>query len=155
MPGTNVTTYDPAQVQVVVGGAILTGFEPVTFINIVRSVNNFITTIGPDGKELIRTKSNDRSALMTLTLRQVSAVNLILANLANRDEVDSDGVVPIMVKEIGTDTEFISAKGWIEKPADASYAETPQGRAWAFMLAEVPMGHAGNPTTPALQGTLT
>lgn len=152
---TDVKTYDPAQVQVSIGGSIITGFEPGTFITIVRSVNNFDWTVGADGKEGIRSKRNDRSALMTFTLRQTSLGSKVLANLANRDEKSSDGVVPISVVELGTDTRFLSAKGWIEKPADASYAETPQPRAWMIRLAEVPMEHAGNPSVTALTGTLT
>ena len=153
---TDIKTYDPAQIQVSVGGAILTGYEPGTFINLTRNVNNYDWTIGPDGKEGIRTKRNDRSGLLTFTLRQSSVANFILSNLANRDEVDSDGVVPILISDLNNaDTEFSSAKGWVEKPSDAVFAETPQGRPWMIRLAEVPMTHGGNPSTAALQGTLT
>lgn len=153
---TEVKTYDPAQVQASVGGAIITGFEPGTFINVVRNVNNFEYTVGPDGKDGIRTKRNDRSALFTFTLRQSSVGNLILSNLANRDEVDSDGVVPVSITDLlSPDTEFLSASGWIEKPADGTFGETPQPRAWLIRLAEVPMTHGGNPATAILQGTLT
>lgn len=155
MPATDVKTYDPAQVQMNVGGSIITGFEAGTFISIVRNVNNFDWSVGPDGKEGIRTKRNDRSALVAFTLRQTSVGNLIMSNLANRDEVASDGVVPIQVTELGTDTRFVSGKGWIEKPADVEYSETPSGRAWQVRMAEVPFEIAGNPTVEALTGTLT
>ena len=153
---TDVKTYDPAKVQVAIGGAILTGFGDGTFVTITRTVNNFDSQVSPDGVDLIRTKKNDRSALLTFTLNQASAANLILSNLANRDEVDSDGVVPILVSDLSNpDTQFASGKGWIEKPSDAVFANTPQGRPWALRMAEVPMKHAGNPSTAALQGTLT
>lgn len=155
MAATRVTTYDPAQVQVSVGGAILTGFEPGTFITITRSQNNFDWSIGPDGVDGIRSKRNDRSALFTFTLRQVSVANLILANLANRDEVDSDGVVPVQVIDlVNSDTQYVSGQGWIEKPSDAVFADSPQGRPWQIRMASVPMNHAGTPSTAALQGTL-
>ena len=155
MPGTDVKTYDPAQVQVTVGGAILTGFGDGTFITITRTQNSFTSQVSPDGKELIRTKINDRSALLTFTLQQVSVANLILSNLANRDEVDSDGVVPVQIIDLTSeDTIFVSGKGWIEKPPDGIFANTPQGRAWLIRLAEVPMTHGGTPSTAALQGTI-
>lgn len=155
MAGTEVKTYSPAEIQVNVGGAILTGFAAGTFINITRTQNNFDSQVGPDGTELIRTKRNDRSALLTFTLSQVSTANLILSNLANRDEVDSDGVVPVQVLDlINGETQFISGKGWIEKPADAVFADSPQGRPWQIRVAEMPMNHAGTPGTEALQGTL-
>ncbi len=152
---TDVKTYNPAKVQVTIGGVIITGFEPGTFITLTRNVNNYDFSVSPDGSEGVRSKRNDRSALLTLTMQQASVANFVLSNLANRDEVDSDGVVPVQINEIGTDTEFVSAKGWIEKPSDAVYAETAQGRPWAIRLADVPMTHGGNPTTAALQSTLT
>ena len=112
---TRITTYDPAQIQVTVGGAILTGFEPGTFVNLTRAVNNFDYSVGPDGKEGIRAKRNDRSGMFTFTLRQASVGNLILSNLANRDEVDGDGVVPVQITDLNNpDTQYISGAAWIE-----------------------------------------
>ncbi len=148
---TETKTYDPANVVVTVGGAILSGYEPGTFVALVREVNNFTFTVGPDGEEGVRTKSNNRSAVLTLTLRQTAASNLILSNLATRDEQDSDGVVPIAITDISNpDTVYLTGKGWIEKPADGNFAETPQGRAWQLRMADVPMVHAGTPATAAL-----
>ncbi len=154
---TDVKTYDPALVQVTIGGAIITGYEPGTFIQIVRTVNNFDFTVSPDGKEGVRTKRNDRSALFTFTLRQTAEDNLVLSNLANRDEAQSDGVVPIQVIDLANNGETIyeAAKAWIEKPADATFAETAQGRPWQIRIAELPMRTAGTPTTAALTATLT
>jgi hypothetical protein len=151
----DLKTYDPAQVQVSIGGAIITGYEPGTFISVARSVNNFDYSVGPDGNEGIRAKRNDRSALLTLTLRQTAAAMALLSNLANRDEVSSDGVVPVEVTEIGTENRITGGKGWIEKPPDVNYAETPQGRAWRIRIAEAPFELAGSPSVEALQGTLT
>lgn len=155
MAATETKTYDPAEVTLTVGGAILSGFEPGTFITVVRNVNNYDWTVGPDGVEGIRTKRNDRSALLTLTLRQVSTSNFILSNLANRDETGNDGVVPVSLTETAApDTEYVTGKGWIEKPADANFAETPQGRAWQIRLSTVPMVHGGTPATAALADTI-
>ena len=152
---TETRTYDPALITVSIGGHQVSGFEPGTFVGLVRNADNSNFSVGPDGAEGIRTMINDRSALLTLTLRQTAPSNFVLANLANRDEVDKDGVVPISILDINSpDTVYMSAKGWIEKPADANYAETPQGRAWLIRLAEVPMAHGGTPSTAALQGTI-
>ena len=153
---TETKTYDPASINLTIGGHTLSGFEPGTFITITRTQNNFDWDIGPDGKEGIRTKRNDRSALLTFVLRQTAISNLVMSNLANRDEAeDSDGVVPVGVTDSGSpDVNYLSAKGWVEKPADATYAETPQGRSWAFRLAEVPMVHGGTPVATALADTL-
>ena len=155
MPATETKTYNPADIVVTIGGAILTGFEAGSFVQLVRSVNNFDWSVGPDGIEGIRTKRNDRSALLTFTLRQTSSANLLLSNLANRDEQAGDGVVPISITDISSPkTVYLAGKGWIEKPADATFAETPQGRAWQIRLADVPMVHGGTPGTDALAATL-
>lgn len=154
MPATDVKTYNPADVQVNIGGRIITGYEAGTFIQLERSVNNYDWSIGPDGVDGIRTKRNDRSALLTVTLRQSSVGNLVLANLANRDEVSADGVVPVQITELKTNTRFVTAKGWIEKPPGVGYADNPQPRAWQIRLSEVPFELAGNPTVEALTGTL-
>ena len=156
MAATETKTYDPASITVTVGGAIITGFEPGTFITLVRNVNNFDWSVGPDGVDGVRTKRNDRSALLTLTLRQTATSNLILSNLANRDEQNSDGVVSISITDISSvETKYLTGKGWIEKPADANFAETPQGRPWQIRLADVPMLHGGTPATAALAEQLT
>ena len=153
---TETKTYDPAGLIVTIGGAIITGFAKGTFISLVRNVNNFDFEVSPDGEEGIRTKKNDRSGLLTLTLAQTALANFLLANLANRDEKDGDGVVPISITdELSPDTTYLSGKGWIQKPADGTFAETPQGRNWQLQLAEVPMVHGGTPATAALAGTLT
>ncbi len=153
---TEVKTYDPRAISLSIGGHLVSGYEPGSFITITRAVNNYDFNIGPDGKEGIRTKRNDRSALLTLVLRQTAPSNLVLSNLANRDEgEESDGVVPISVTDtLSPDVNYLSAKGWIEKPADATYAETPQGRSWQLRLAEVPMVHGGTPAAAALAETL-
>ncbi len=154
---TEVKTYDPAAISINIGGHLVSGFEPGSFVTLTRSVNNYDFSVGPDGKEGIRSKRNDRSALLTLVLRQTAPSNLVLSNLANKDEAaDSDGVVPVGITDIlAPDVNFLSAKGWIEKPADATYAETAQGRSWQLRLAEVPMGHGGTPATAALASTIT
>lgn len=157
---TETKTYDPAAIVVTIGGKDLSGYEPGTFVTLVRNVNNYDWTVGPDGVEGIRTKRNDRSALLTFTLRQTAAANFILSNLANRDEQGgeggNDGVVKISISDTSTpETIYVTGKGWIEKPADANFAETPQGRAWQIRLSTVPMVHGSTPATAALAEQIT
>ncbi len=155
MAQTETKTYDPAGIVITIGGAIITGIAAGTFVQLVRNVNNYDLTIGGDGQEGIRTKRNDRSALLTLTLAHTANANKLLSNLANRDEADSDGVVPVSITDLASpDTVYLAGKGWIEKPADAAFADTPQGRAWAVRLVSIPMSHGGTPATAALAETL-
>ena len=147
--------YDPAGIAIAIGGKDITGIEPGTFVTLTRTQNNYDTTIGPDGIEIIRTKRNDRTTLFTLTLRQSAPSNRILSNLANRDEKSGDGIVPVSITDINSpDTVYMTGKGWIQKPADAAFGDAPQPRAWQLMLSEVPMTHGGTPAQDALTETL-
>ncbi len=153
---TDLKTYDPAGIILQVGGKIISGFEPGTFISLVRTVDTWVLTIGPDGVDGIRTKSNNRSALMTMTLRQSATSNLILSNLANAGEVaGEDGlspdVVDVSITDLNSpDVNYTTGKGWIQKPADGVFADTPQGRAWQIMMLIVPMVHGGTPGQAAV-----
>lgn len=151
---TTLKQYDPAKVQVSIGGSIITGYAQGTFINLVRNVNNWAWQVSPDGQEGVRSKTNDRSALLTFTLAQTSLGNELLANAANEDEISGDRVYPVTITDLNGATLFESAKGWIEKPADASFAQDGQPRAWQIRLAEVAMRHAGNPEVAALESQL-
>lgn len=152
---TELKTYDPSRVILTIGGHRVTGFAPGTFINIVRSQNNFDGQVGPDGVDYIRTKKNDRSALMTFQLQQTAGSNRVLSNLATRDEVSADGVVPCQIlDELSPDTIFVTGKAWIQKPPDGAYGDSPQPRSWQVMMVEVPMTHGGTPGTEALTDAL-
>jgi len=152
---TDLKTYDPKGVSLSIGGFLITGYEPGTFITLERQSNTFDFSPGPDG-EHIRTRKNDQSALMTLSLRQVAASNLVLSHLARRDESDNDGVVALILSDVAApETRYAAGKAYIEKPAGAIFGDSPQHRQWIIRLVEVPMVHGGTPGTSVLAGTLT
>lgn len=152
---TDVKTYDPAAIALNVGGYLVTGFETGTFITLSRNVTNFDLKISVDGAIGERVKHNDKSALLTITLSQTSPANAVLSRLAARDEDDSSGIVPVSISDtLAPDTEFATGKAWVEKPADAVFADDTQGRQWLIKFAEVVMFHGGTPTTEALTETL-
>jgi hypothetical protein len=153
-PSTILKNYDPSQVVLTVGGRIMTGYGEGTFITLVRNKNNFELIVNPTGDESVRSKVNNRSGLLSFTLLQTSTSNLILSNLANRDEIEADGVVPVSIKDLNGESEFIAARGYIEKTADAAFAATVQGRQWRLQIIEAPFVHGGTPSIGALTGTL-
>lgn len=151
----DVKNYDPAGVAVVFGGFLITGFAKGSFIRIVRSQANFTHSVSADGREHVRNKTNDRSAMCEIMLEQTALANLVLSNAASRDEAQGDVVVPFAVTDVNSpDTIYASGKAWIEKPADAVLAEQSQPRTWQIKLLEVPMKHAGTPGVAVLTQAL-
>jgi len=91
-----------------------------------------------------RSKSNDKTGELTLTLAQTSPSNDYLSGLAIKDEVSNLGVVPITVKDLSGTSKFASASGWVKKPADAEFAKDLTDREWVFSLADVDIYNGGN-----------
>ena len=69
-------TYDPKQISVIVGGAIISGFADGEFVTTERNEDAFTLNVGADG-EGGRVKSNNKSGRITLTL-PVSYTHLTL-----------------------------------------------------------------------------
>lgn len=139
-----VHTYDPANVIVSIGGTPMSGFADGTFVTVARDEDAFAKVSGADG-EVSRAKSNNRSGSLTLTLMQTSMSNDVLSAIALLDEISNTGVVPVLVKEIGTSTILMSGEGQIKKIPDASYGKNVESREWVLDLANVNMFEGGNP----------
>jgi hypothetical protein len=136
-------TYDPSQVVITVDGAALSGLAAGTFVTVSRSTDTFTTVVGADG-EVTRVKSADRSGTLSVVLTQSSNSNAVLAALAARDELTSNAVFPIQVKDNSGTSIFFSSEAWIKKPPDGSFGDTLGTREWTFGLARVEMNHGGN-----------
>lgn len=127
-----VKTYDPNNVQIIVGGVAMSGFADGTFINIAYDENLYNKTVGADG-EVSRSRTNNRSATVTLTLKQTSSSNDELSALVLADELDNSGAVPLMVKEIGSGRTLLFAQAaWVEKMPDIGYSKDIEDRAWTL-----------------------
>jgi len=139
-----VRTYDPKQVVVVVGGVPLSGFADGTFISVERANDSFSKVSGADGY-VSRSKSNDKSGSVTITLAQTSPSNDILQGFALADELTNNGVVPILVKDVGGRTTFVSAFGWIKKTPSAEFGKEISNREWVLDVADLDVFIGGTP----------
>ncbi len=136
-------TFDPKQVQVIIGGNQMAGFADGEFINVERDEQTFSKVVGADG-EVSRAKSNNRSGLFTLTLLQTSASNDILSAIMLADELTNSGIVPVFIKDsLGTSTLF-AGEGWIQKPPAYAADKEITNREWVIELASVDVFIGGN-----------
>lgn len=131
-----IKTYNPKQVSIIIGTRPMTGFADGSFVIVRRNSDSFTLQIGADG-EGVRSKSNDRSGQLELSLQQGSDDNDFLSELAIADEVSNGGVVPLLVKDnLGTSL-YAAESGWIRKPADSEFASETGGRTWLFETAQL------------------
>lgn len=126
-----VKTYDPAGLNVIVGGNIMSGFADGTLVRVERNSDLWTVQVGSDG-EGTRSKSNDRSGRITISLMQTSESNDVLSALALVDEQTNAGAVPIEIKDVNGTSLHIAETAWIVKPADAEYSKEAGPREWVF-----------------------
>lgn len=142
-----VYTYDPSEVQIIMGGAPMTGFADGTFISISFDEDQYTKTVGADG-EVSRSKSNNNTATITLTLKQTSASNDVLSALHLADQLSNGGVVPFMLKELGSGRTLCFAQAvWVQKLADVAYSKDVEDRSWILATGQMQVFVGGNATT--------
>lgn len=140
----SVKTYDPKNVQIIIGGVPMSGLADGTFLTVAFDEPQFSKTVGADG-EVSRAKSNNYSATATLTLKQTSASNDVLSGFATADRETNAGVVPMMVKEIGSGRTLLFAEAaWVEQFPDVVYSKEVEDREWTLALANVTPFVGGN-----------
>lgn len=136
-------TYDPKKILVIVGGVPLSGFADGSFVRVARNNDMWTMSTGADG-EGTRSKSNDRSGTIEVTLKQTSRSNQYLSNLALADELDNAGVVPGMVKDGMGATLHLAEQLWVKKRPDSEYAKEAGDRVWVLETDVLTMSEAGN-----------
>ncbi len=136
-------TYDPKEVQLIFGAAIINGFADGSFITVERTSDTWGKFVGSTG-EVARAKTNDKSGRLTFQLIQTSASNDILSAFAITDELTNAGILPLLIKDnLGT-TILAAAQAWIVKPANVEYARDIVNREWMIDCSSIDMFIGGN-----------
>lgn len=140
-----VRTYSPGAIVITVGGVAMGGFADGTFVSISRDEQSFTKVTGADGT-VSRSKSNNRSGAVTLTLQQTSPSNEVLSSLLAQDELDgTSGVVPVLIKDTSGETRFFSGTGWVRGlPDNIEFAKEISNREWVIEMADMEFNLTGN-----------
>jgi hypothetical protein len=126
-----VKTFDPKLFSCIIGGKIMSGFADGTFIKISMNSDAFSLKVGVDG-EGTRSKSNDYSGKLEITLMQSSESNDDLSAFAIADRLSNSGAVPLIVKDGSGRTVASAVTGWITKFPDTEFAKEVSTRAWTI-----------------------
>jgi hypothetical protein len=139
-------TYDPAEVTVGIGGAIMSGYTDGTFVEIARNEATWNSVVGADGI-VTRGKTNNRSGTLTLTLKQSSPSNDILSALLVADELTNGSVFPVIVKDLSGNSLYFSAQAYITTFPSSTFSKDITDRSWVIFLADCDMFVGSNATT--------
>ena len=139
----SLATYDPRKIVVTCGGSIITGYADGTFVSFERINDAFTTTTGADNLTT-RTKTNDKSATLTLTLQQTSISNDVLSAFYNLDETGNAGIFSVSIKDVLGTTLVTARAGWIRKLPVIEYGNELSNREWVIDCADTIVTAGGN-----------
>lgn len=143
--GQRTTDYNPADVSVIIGSHIVSGFADGTFIGIERNNDAFTRVAGADG-ENARSKSNDKSGRLTLTLLQTSQSNEVLSGFAAADEASNGGTFPFLIKDNNGNSLYAAEVSWVVKYPAVEYGKEISNREWVIETGELIPFVGGNPS---------
>lgn len=135
----SVKNYDPNNVKITIAGfPIDRGLADGTFVTVAREADAFTDQAGSDG-QVVRIKSNDNRATITITLMQSSEVNGFLSALHNSDRNDPDGqgVGSFQLQDLNGDSSIRSATCWVQKMAEYEAAREPTDRVWTLRCGDL------------------
>lgn len=128
---------DPASSVLTVSGLIIAGgWTKGEYVNIKYNSDQFGLIVGSAG-DATRSKSNDRSAEMTVKLLQTSRFNTYFLGLFKLDQGTGRFPFPWTFSDPGNLESFISARAWIVKPPDAGFGTEDIPREWKFATADL------------------
>lgn len=139
-------TYAPDLISVIIGDRPITGFADGEGVKVSRKNDSFTHVKGMTG-ESARTKSNDKSGEITLTLMQTSPDNEYLSQLALEDEITGQRPFNILIRDQNGNSLYEAETAWINKPADAMFGKELTNREWVIACTDIRMFSAGSNTS--------
>jgi len=128
-----VKRYDAAQNTTIIAGIPISGFAEGSMIEIEYNSDAFELKIGVDG-EGTRSRTNDNSAKITLSLMSSSSANDALSALHNLDKnsANGDGIGPLLIKD-GSGNHLAAAEtAWIVKDPTVEFGREVGERKWVL-----------------------
>ncbi|HBK52384.1 MAG TPA: hypothetical protein DDZ44_00400 [Syntrophomonas wolfei] len=129
-------TYDPKDVNVIVGGVALTGFAEDTFVQAERMEDSFTEYVGAKG-EVAMAESNNKTGEITVTLEATSPSVEYLNGLANKK--GQNAIFPVSVVDLNDDSRVVisGAEARVRKPASHEYGKEIGEREFVIFVSEM------------------
>lgn len=160
MTDTNLGTYSPEEIQVVisVGDIVhtISGYMDGTFVNISREVPLAELYVGADNSGA-RTLRTNRSATITLSLHQSSSSNDVLTQLYLNDQgaKDNTWLFQMLIKDNAGRSIYQANQSFIGVLPDSAFSTTIEMRDWVIQSRDLEQKLGGNATyDPAVEQVL-
>jgi hypothetical protein len=107
--------------------------------------DSYTLQVGTDG-EATRSRTNNRSHTITLTLMQSSDINDLLSAVHTIDinSAGGAGIGPLIVKDGSGRALYIAEKCWVKKPPAVEFGREAGPREWVFETNNMIRLDAGN-----------
>ena len=130
MASTEVRTYNPDRIVLLLGGVQAQGFDEDTFIEIAPLADAVTSKAGADG-EVARSIGTDLRHTITITLMQTSPTNDVLSGLAAADRLTCGGAAfPVLVQDLCGRTFFAAASAWVSQRPTQAFGREVGNRVW-------------------------
>lgn len=142
-----MATYNLDQVSTSLAGIpILGGYGEGGSVNIKRNSEIFENTVGRGG-HVVRSRTNDKTGTVELTLLQTDPTNAALAALARLDEntPHGAGIGVFQCRDRENGDEYTSAKAWIQAWPDTEMARKATDRMWMIYCEDLQFFPGGRP----------
>ena len=126
-----IKTYDAKKVIINYGGAPIRGFNDGDFISIKATSDRWTKKVGADG-EVARSRSNDETSEVTLSLSQTSPANSVLTAFMEADRLSNRGVLPLTMVDVISGMTFFWPQAWIKKVPDITRGKELKNTDWVF-----------------------
>jgi hypothetical protein len=140
--------YNPSQIIAVLVGVPIVGIADGTFLKIAYATDAITHKTG-EGGDVVRMVSQDRTALITVTLLASSPSNAALQAMADADRPRDRskpaglGVAPSTVKDLNGSVLAQAANSWIVKVPDVEFGKESANREWSIATDDLAMFHGG------------
>lgn len=138
-------SYASDEVELVIGPYPITnGRADGDFVSVEYNNDFHTISVGTDG-EVTRSKVNDRSATITITLQQTSDANDLLTSVW-ADDLNSPGGNPVafLLRDSNGRSLFAAEKCWVQTAPSATYGRDAGTREWVLQTNNLVAFFGGN-----------
>lgn len=142
----NILTYDPASVHVIINGYECTALE---FVAVRRQIPAFFTVKGINGINT-RVRNLDTSATIELVVKQTSITNDVLSYIHEEDARWGTAGFSITIKDKGGTSYFVSDDASIPVLPPLRFHTNLSPREWHIVCGSSSVFHVGGNFTPSV-----
>lgn len=126
-----IYSFDPKEVNLIYAGVRITGFADGTFIKLEFNSDRYALTMGADGLGA-RSKSNDKSGKLTVTLMPNSVGNKVFASAMALDDATNAGALPFALDDPSSGDKFVGLGAWVMKDPGREFGKEISNKEWVL-----------------------